>query len=712
MATLEKIRSKAGLLVLVVGLALFAFIIGDFLNSGSTYFRQTQERVAKVNGEVIKIQDYQSRIEEMTDMYKKQTGSASLPDEYQNQIRQSVFDEMVQDIVLNEEVEHLGMGVTPEELFDMVQGENISPVIQQMPMFQNPQTGMFDKAALLNFLKTIEGTSLAGMSAEQQAQIQEARQFWMFWEKNIKRQRLAQKYTTLLAKAVSANKLDAKDAFEGTVNSSDIVYAMQSYASIPDSTIEVSKSEIEKLYNQRKELFKQKPAKVIKYISVDIRPSKEDYDKASADIEALKAEFVASDKVVDIVNENSEIPYMDAFFSEKALDPEMKQFVKTANVGEVYGPVFENDKYRMFKLVDKTVAPDSVKISHIMLVNNGNETQAKALADSLMTVLKNGGDFAALAKQYSADQAAEQGGELGWFTEATALRGVNEEFQKAAFSTPLNGYAVVKSMYGTHILKVTDKTSNVEKFKVADIDMTVSPSSKTYGNIYNELNQFIAKNSDMSKLNDAAKEAGYNILSDVTVTASDQVLGSIKNSRPVIRWAFQNDKGKISEIFECDNKFVIAAVQGTLKEGYRSVESVTPMLKSEIAAQKKGEKISQDLISKNLTSLDAYAQTMNSSVDSVKFISFATRRIAGIGVEPKLNAMVSLAQKDQLSAPVAGNNGVYVFKVYEQNKDAKSYDEAAEIQALNASNGYRFNFQAIQHLVDNANIEDNRIRFY
>ena len=136
------------------------------------------------------------------------------------------------------------------------------------------------------------------------------------------------------------------------------------------------------------------------------------------------------------------------------------------------------------------------------------------------------------------------------------------------------------------------------------------------------------------------------------------------------------------------------------------------MLKSEIAAQKKGEKISQDLISKNLTSLDAYAQTMNSSVDSVKFISFSTRRIAGIGVEPKLNAMVSLAQKDQLSAPVAGNNGVYVFKVYEQNKDAKSYDEAAEIQALNASNGYRFNFQAIQHLVDNANIEDNRIRFY
>jgi len=154
MATLEKIRSKAGLLVLVVGVALFAFIIGDFLNSGSTYFRQSQETVAEVDGEVIKIQEFQDRVDEMTEMYKMQTGSTSLPEEYQTQIRQSVFDGMVQDIVLNEATSELGMGVGPEELFDMVQGENISPMIQQMQMFVNPQTGAFDKTALLNFLKT------------------------------------------------------------------------------------------------------------------------------------------------------------------------------------------------------------------------------------------------------------------------------------------------------------------------------------------------------------------------------------------------------------------------------------------------------------------------------------------------------------------------------------------------------------------------------
>ena len=350
----------------------------------------------------------------------------------------------------------------------------------------------------------------------------------------------------------------------------------------------------------------------------------------------------------------------------------MKQFATTSEVGAVYGPVFENDKYRMFKLVDKTVAPDSVKVSHIMLAGK-SEAETTALADSLMGALKGGANFAELAKKYSADQAAENGGELGWFTEVTALRGVNDDFKKAVFSTPLNEVAVVKSLYGTHLVKVTEKTGNVEKYKIADIDMTVSPSSKTYSNIYNELNQFVSKNNSMAKLEENAKEAGYNLISGATVTTDDQLLGSIKNSRPVIRWAFQNNKGDISEIFECDDKFVIAAIQGTLPEGYRSLESVTPMLKSELIAQKKGEKIAQDLSAKNLSSVDAYAQAMNSSADSVKFVSFATRRIAGIGVEPKLNAMVSLAQKDQLSAPVVGNNGVYVFKVYEQNKDAKNW---------------------------------------
>ena len=711
MATLEKIRSKAGLLVLVVGLALFAFIIGDFLNSGSTYFRQSQERIAEIDGEVIKIQDYQARVDEMTEIYKMQSGSASLPEEYMTQIRQSVFDGMVQEIVLDEATQKLGMVVGPEELFDMVQGENISPLIQQMQMFVNPQTGAFDKSALLTFLKQIDVDNIATYPAEQQAQLQQAQRFWMFWEKNIKRQRLESKYTTLLSKAIAANALDAKAAFDESVENSDIVYAMQSYATIPDSTIAVSDSEIKQLYEQRKESYKQKASKIIDYIAVDIRPSKEDYDKVQADIESVKSELETTDRVADLVNENSEVPYVDAFFTENALDAEMKQFATTAEVGAIYGPVFDNDKYRLFKLIDKTNAPESVKVSHIMLAGKG-EAETKALADSLLTVLKGGASFEELAKQFSADQAAENGGELGWFTEATALRGVNAEFKDAVFGTPLNQIAVVKSMYGTHLVKVTEKTANVAKYKVADIDMTVSPSSKTYSNIYNELNQFISNNHSLEKLTANAKEAGYNLVSDATVTKDDQLLGSVQNSRQVIRWAFQNDKGAISEIFECNDKFVVAAMKGSLDEGYRPVELVAAPLKAELIAQKKGEQIAAALAAKNLTSVEAYAEAMGAKVDSVKFVNFATRRISGIGIEPNLNAAVAMAQVDQVSAPVKGNNGVYVFKVYARNKDAKTYDEAEQVRTLDATNAYRVGFQAIQSLINKAEVEDNRIRFY
>jgi peptidyl-prolyl cis-trans isomerase D len=714
MATLEKIRNKAGLLVIVVGLALFAFIIGDFLNSGSTYFKQNQQKVVEINGKSVDIQDYQQRIEEMSEIVKMQTGSANLSEDYTVQIRQSVFDALVQETVLNEELEQLGMNVSPEELFDMVQGENISPLLLQNQMFHNPETGAFDKTFFLNFLKQIDDENITSAPEEYRSQLLQYRNLWLFWEKNIKTQRMEQKYTTLLTKAIVANSLDAKESFKASSESADIVYTMQSYATIPDSTISVSKSEVEKLYNQRKELFKQPETKVIKYIVVDIVPSQDDFDRVSTQMEQLKNEFATSEDIRDLVNDNSEVPYTNAFFSENALEPEMKQFVTAATVGDVYGPIFENssNKYRMFKLVDKTLAPDSVKVSHIMLVN-GNETET-ALADSLMDVLKKGGDFAELASTYSLDQSSSaNGGEIGWLTEAVAVNAVNEEFKNTIFSAPLNQVILFKSPQATHLIKVTEKTLNVPKYKVADINMTVTPSSKTYSNLYNALNQYISNNQDIDKMDTTAQKAGYNLLTNVSVTASDQILGSIPQSRPVIRWAFEHSRGEISEIFDCNSKyFVVAAHQGTIREGYRSLASVETSLKSEIIAQKKGEKIVEDLKAKNLTSLEAYVQAMNTSIDSVKFISFNTSRITGIGIEPKLNALISLAEVNKLSNPVIGNNGVYVFRVINKEQNNREYNEAEEIRSMEAMYAYRYGYQVVRSLINHAKIVDNRIRFY
>lgn len=711
MATLEKIRSKAGLLVLVVGFALFAFIIGDFLNSGSAFFRQSQEQLAKVDGQVIKIQDYQAKVDEMTEMYKMQSGQTSLPDQYMTQIRQSVYNNMIQEIVLDEATEKLGLTVSAEELFDMVQGNNISPMLQQMRMFQNPQTKQFDKTQLLNFLKAIEVKNISNYPQAQQAELKKAKAFWLFWENSIKRQRLEQKYTTLLAKAISANKLDAKDTYDATIKNADIEYAMQNYASIPDSTIEVSDSEIRDLYNQRKENYKRAEGRILKYIAVDIRPSQTDYDKAQKEMDDIKDELASSDKIADIVNETSDVPYVDAFVAPKNFDAEMKKFVEASDKGAIYGPAFENDNYRIFKLIDKTTAPDSVKVSHIMLTGQ-DQKAVDARADSLMNVLKHGGNFEELAKEFSADQSKDNGGEIGWFTETTALRGLNEDFKDAIFNANKNDVVKVKSTYGTHLVKVTDRTKSIEKYKIADIERSVSPSSKTYSDTYNKLNQFLSKNTDPEKMEEAAKKDGYNVRTNVTISSTDEILGSVKKARQVVRWAFQHDKNEYSEIFECGEEFVVAVVTAELPQGYRSINEVASSLRHEIAAQKKGEKIATDLKAKNLTSIEAYATAMNTKVDSVKFVNFGTRRIAGIGVEPNLNAMVSLTPVNQLSQPVIGNNGVYVIKKLKEIEDTKSFNYEKEAKDINANTAYRINYLATRTLINNADIEDNRIRFY
>jgi peptidyl-prolyl cis-trans isomerase D len=716
MATLEKIRSKAGLLVGIVGLALFAFIIGDFLNSGSTFIRQHKENVLVINGKAINYQTFQERIEELEHVAQLQTGQNSLPEEYRTQIRNSVYNSIVEEELLSRELDKLGITVTADELFDMMQGENISPILMQNQMFQNPQTGTFDKAAFLNFLKMTDESAILHADPSQREQLLQLRTFRLYWEKLMKLQRQEQKYMALLSKGISASKVDARVAYDNQAESSDIAYVMQPYSTIADSTIAVSKSEIEKLYDQRKSAYKQAEAKIIKYIVVNIVPSQEDYDKVNAEINRVKNEIPSvTDNIKDFVADNSDTPYEDVFRSAASLDEELKQFASTAELGDIHGPFLEqsSNRFRLFQLIDKTFAPDSVKVSHIMIANDGRET---IVADSLLDVLKKGGNFTEIAAEHSIDQnSSSNGGEIGWLTEEAATSILGEDFKTAVFAANTNEVFKYKSTatQSTHILKVIERTSNVPKYKIAEFDRSVSPSSKTYSDLYNSLSQFIARNKDINKMDTAARNSGLNIFSDVSVAATDEMIAAIPQSRRVVRWVYEHKGGDISEIFDCDSKnFVVAAVQGTVKKGYRSMASLEPSLKAELLSRKKGEKIAEELKAKNLTTLDAYAQAMNAKVDTVRFINFSTPRISGIGIEPKLNALITLAPLNKISVPVAGSNGVYIFEVVNRTPNSQPYDEAAQTETLNASNMYRYGYQSMQLLMNNAKIEDNRLRFY
>ena len=713
MATLEKIRNRAGLLVAVVGLALFAFIIGDLLNSGNSLMNRNQNNVVTVNGKAIDYQEYMNRENELTEIYQLQTGSSSLSESYMNQIRQSVYEEILIDNILGPRLEELGIVITSEEMTDMVEGENISPILFQNQMFVNPETGIFDRNAVLMFLNNIK--NIESFPENVQGQLIQGRTMWMFWEKNIRQNRLSEKYINLLSKAVVANSLEAKDAFNNSSISSDIAYVMEPFANLSDSTINVSASEIEKLYKERMEMFRQQEACVIDYIAVDIVPSSEDFDKASKEMDAIRAELETTDNIAALTNEKSERKYINAFFSVDGFGEDLDaiSFISTAEINDIVGPTFKDNQYRILKLVEKTEGPDSVHVSEMLLAARATEAETRVYADSLLNAIKSGANFIELVHQHSVDQLVESDGEIGWVTEAGALQGINEEFRKTAFSLPVGQSAIVKSSYGLHIVKVSEKTKNVPKYKVADFIYTVTPSSNTRSMLYNSLNQYIAINNSIEKFTTAARDNGYELTSDTRVYNTDMTIDNITGARQVVRWAFNNKKGQISEINECDDKFVVAAHKGRLPEGYQSLASVTPQLKAELSLRKKSEEIAANLKAKNLTSLTAYAEAMGTNTDTVRYITMATSRITNIGMEPKLNALITAAPVLKVSEPIAGDNGVYVFEIIGRNNENNGiYNEATEKIMLETNNSYRIGGSLFRIMQQKAEIVDNRIRFF
>ena len=711
MATLEKIRSKAGLLVGVIGLALFAFIIGDFLRSGSTFFRQSKEKIAVVDGQSIGILEFQSEQEKILNNYKNNTGN-SPNEEQQDQIREMIFEQMVGRILLNEKSKKIGFVVSKEELADLAMGNNISPIVQQY--FRDPQTGTFDKNGLIRFLQQIESDDWSMYSYEDQLRLQNSREMWLSIEKNIAEQKLIEKFSSLLVSSIVANSLDAKASFNDNAVNVDFNYVVQPYNSIPDADVEVSDAETAKLYELRKNNFKQEYAKVINYIAVNILPSETDYADISAQMEKLKDELADAVNPVDLINENSDEPFLDAFVSGAQLNNEVRNFVEHAAIGTIEGPVLTDRTYSMYKLLGLKQAPDSIKMNQIAFPTL-DEAIVKSLTDSIIKVIRSGKSFADVALDETNGQF---NGDIGWQTETTLLKssGVIFENMDALFNAKINDLFTVKSSHGIHLVQIVEKTKPVMKYKIGEIRREVTPSPETYNKLYNDLNQYIVKNNTLELFKSAASEAGYICQENIQLLENQNSIASIESTRQVIRWAFNNKRGAISDIFESQNRtyFIVAVVEGEIKSGFRPLKDVSDILKRELINEKKGVMFVEKLKQNNLNSLEDYAEAMNSTLQEVKFVTFGTPRITGIGSDPVVNSRAIVSEVGTITGPFAGKTGVFVLSLTNKNTNDETYNEAGQKQQMNMQNSYRF-MQIVQDnriLKDKATIEDNRSRFY
>lgn len=704
MAILGKIRSKGVLLMLVVGFALFAFIIGDALTQGSTYFNKSRETVAKIDGDEVNINDFQASIDQMVEVYKIETGQSELSEEINSQLRTSVWESLLNEKLLYAEAEKLGLAIGVDELSDRLIGNNIHPLIMQRRAFAG-ENGQFSRPALVQFLNSLE---TAPENDEMRNQIEQAKKYWKFWEKNVKMTLLQEKYNALMSKVVTANSLDAKSEHEAAKRSVDVNYVVQPYFAISDSTIEVSKSDIKDRYNKNKKQYKQEASRSLKFVVFNVKPSSEDYKKAEVAMNTLSAEFRVTAEVANFVNQNSEVRYDGKPYSEATVPVNLKDFAFGSPAGTVMGPVFANDTYTMARVMETGIMQsDSAKIRHIFLAKT-DETKT----DSIIAAIYKGADFAAMARQYSAvKQTAANGGEIGWIVEG--VMGLDKEIITKSFASAVNGVFTIKNDQGTQIFQVTEKTAPKRKVKLAIFEIKVATSNMTVSRIYNEAKQFAAELSG-DKFDKKAQEKGYSVRTAAELPTTAERVAELPQSRQIVRWAFENDKGAVSDVYDCDKQFIVAMVTEINEKGYRSVEKVSDQIKAELIREKKAELMIEKLtaqISKT-PSIEALGAAIGSEVKSAPAVNFGAYQFGVAGFEPAVVGKVSVLPVNKISAPIKGNAGVYVVLPTNPQVSNSPFDAKMQIMMLNSRLSYSLPYAIIQDIRDKADIVDNRMNFY
>lgn len=702
MATLERIRSHGVLLIVVVGLALLAFIVGDFLNSGSTYFNESKANVAEINGDNVKMVDYMAAIDQLTEVYKVEFGESNINEEMTEQIRQSVWESTVREKLLDAETKAIGMEVSKQELFDLILGNNIHPLIRGRRVFYNPETGAFDPKILSQFISMLDSEESSNIPADQ---LNTYKQYWKFWEKTVKNSRLEEKYNMLLTKATVANSLEAKNSFEGSKTAVDVVYAMKPYFSVADSLVTVSDKEVEALYEKKKEQFKQEANCDLKYVAFAIQPSKEDFAEVEKWINDLKVEFATTEDVADVTNSNSDVAYKGINLSKEDVAEDLRGFAFSGRTGDVVGPLFTDNTYRMARIVESGIAsPDSVKLRHIFVAAE-SQAATQLLADSLEKAIRSGADFAVLARQHSrVEQTAAQGGEIGWVRETE----VDKDVAASAFKTGVNGLFQVKNMNGIQLFQVMERGAVTPKVKLAVLERRVIASSRTQAKIFNEAKQFASANQTVEAMEAAATKAGLQVLPAMNLNINANKIANIKNSRQIVRWAFKAEEDAVSDVFECDDQLVVAGVERLREKGYRDLADVKTMLMAECRNDKKAELLQKEMTGKTMTQLQAESAT----IDTVSNVTFNTPYAGSIGNEPVLFALAPMAKVNELSAPQKGNMGVFVFTVVNKTESPAAFDAKAEKVLLTERAKNTVPYFSIEALKKAANIEDQRYLFF
>lgn len=717
MATLQKIRNRGKILIFTVGLALFAFIAEEFVRSLSYTQSERHQRVGKIYGDKINVQDFNAQVEEYTDVVKFTQGVNTLSDDQLSMMRDQVWQTLVNDKIMQHECEKLGITVTDAEMQDIINnGRN--PMLAQTPF--RTQQGTFDVNALKQFLNQYnEAMTNPNLSSEVKEQFQQMNNYWKFIEKNIRRQTLNNKYQALLNGLMVSNPVAAQASFDGRNNEADIYMAALPFSSIKDDDVKVEDSELKAKYEEMKELFRtDQETRDIKYIDINVVASEDDKANLQKEMEGYaQALAEGADPAKTVREAASQVAYSVLPVSAKSLPHDIAEKLDSMSVGQQVGPfVHEHDNtINIVRLIEKVNLPDSIEVRQIAAPGNDMAAIEKT-ADSIMNALAAGANFDTIAKKY--DQPATK----TWITssqyEGQAIDENNRKFLSTISTAAVgSNNKIVLDGQGVIITQVTDRRNIIAKYNVAVIKRTIDFSKDTYGKAYNNFSSFLAGNPKAEDIEANAAQAGYTVQTRNNLSSTEHNVVNVRSTRDALRWIFDEKTkvGDVSPLYECgeNDHLLVLTLAGIHKKGYLAWddEQIREYLTSEVRKDKKAAMLAEKM--KDVKSVADVAKMEGAVTDTINHITFMSNAfISKIGAsEPALSGSVSKAKKGDFKSGVKGKAAVYAYQVLDQKKSDAKFDKKEEEQKLQQTIARNIgNFT--NELVQKADVSDKRYIFF
>lgn len=703
MAVLQKLRGWGIVLSILVALPLLLFILDPSQIQNALQSVSSKYDVGVINGKSVSYTAFQNDIDYYTRLNELMTGSSSLNEQQQAEIRNAAWQALLDKYLFIETAREAGINVGNAEIIDLTSGESVSPLIAQNPVFAG-EDGTFSKDALMNFLSGMDNDESGSVSF-----------YWNYLQNAIVTSQYYNKYNALFAASNFQNALMTRKAIEENNTTSDIEYVMVPHGYANDSTIVVSDSEIKAFYNSHKDFFKQKASRDIEYVVYQVKPSSKDLDEESDRFTMLYDEFASTDNLRAFLQRNSDTQYSDYYYKAgelSSVNADVEKFVAANTTGT--SPIISSgNNFYAARIIETAQLPDSAYVRHILL----RGADADAQADSLLGVLRKGGDFATLATLHSADQnsaADGKAGNIGWLTQNMMIPGF-----EGVFSAKAGAPYVINTQYGTHVVEVTRFTKPVLKKKVAIFQKETLPSQETFNEYYNLANRFATLATGSTKNFHAAVDSMAKVQNAIagtyshplTISEDTESYGAIGHAKEVTRWAFDNKPGKVSNIITVDNNyFFIATVKAAHKEGYATVEEAAPVIKNQLYQEKYAENRAAEVAAKikGLDSMEAVAEALGTSVSTQSGVAFGAR--ASYSMEPKFVGAVAAAPQGAVCGPVAGSIASYVFKV--TSRDNGSFYTEEDAKSAYSQMAAYASQMLVSVMADDADVKDNRARFF